>query len=153
MSTPYTPPEPPPQPPPPQGDAPAGPSSLGLDANLASMICYLTMFCCGLGIIISLVFFLIEKTSRLVRFHSMQALLFGGVFVLLGIAFRLLQVLVQFAIGDLVGFLGSLGLWLVQIVVGLLLAIPLILAAIKAYQGQYFKLPIIGNIAWNIVNK
>jgi len=33
------------------------------------------------------------------------------------------------------------------------LAIPLILAAIKAYQGQYFKLPIIGNIAWNIVNK
>jgi uncharacterized membrane protein len=149
MSTPYT----PPSPPPPQGDAPAGQSSIGLDANVASMICYLTMFCCGLGIIISLVFFLIEKTSRLVRFHAMQALLFGGVFVLLGIAFKILQVLVQFAIGDMVGFLGSLGIWLVQIVVGLLLAIPLILVAIKAYQGQYYKLPIIGNIAWNIVNK
>jgi uncharacterized membrane protein len=78
---------------------------------------------------------------------------FGAFFVVLGIVFKILQVLVQFAMADMVGFLGSLGLWVIQIIVGLLLAIPLILAAIKAYQGQYFKLPIIGNIAWNIVNK
>ena len=147
MSTPYT-----PQPPPPT-DAPGGTTSVGLDANLASMICYLTMFCCGLGIIVSLVFFLIEKTNRLLRFHAMQALLFGCFFVALGIVFRILQALVQIAIGDLVGLLGTLGLWVVQILVALILAIPLILAAIKAYQGQYYKLPIIGNIAWNIVNK
>ena len=147
MSTPYTP------PPPSPSEPPVGQSSLGMDANLASMLCYLTMFCCGLGIIVSLVFFLIEKTSRLVRFHAMQALLFGAFFVVLGIVFKILQVLVQFAMADMIGFFGSLGLWVVQIIVGLLLAIPLILAAIKAYQGQYFKLPIIGNIAWNIVNK
>ena len=147
MSSPYTP------PPTPSTEPPVGQSSLGMDANLASMLCYLTMFCCGLGIIISLVFFLIEKTSRLVRFHAMQALLFGAFFVVLGIVFRILQVLVQVALADMVGAFGALGLWIVQIIVGLLLAIPLILAAIKAYQGQYFKLPIIGNIAWNIVNK
>jgi uncharacterized membrane protein len=147
MSTPYT------TPPLPPSEPPVGQSSLGMDANLASMLCYLTMFCCGLGIILSLVFFLIEKTSRLVRFHAMQALLFGGFFLVLGIVFRILQVLVQVALADVIGGLGSLGLWLVQIFVGLLLAIPLILAAIKAYQGQYFKLPIIGNVAWNIVNK
>ena len=147
MSSPYTPPAAAPS------DAPGGKASIGMDANVASMICYLTMFCCGLGIIISLVFFLIEKTSRLLRFHAMQALLFGCGFALIGIAFKILQVLVNVAIGDMVGLLGSLGLWLVQILVGLILAIPLILAAIKAYQGQYYKLPIIGNIAWNIVNK
>jgi len=147
MSTPYTPPEAPP------GDAPGGKASIGMDANLASMICYLTMFCCGLGIIVSLVFFLIEKTSRLLRFHAMQALLFGCFFVVLGIVFKILQVLVSVALADMIGAFGALGLWLVQIVIGLILAIPLILAAIKAYQGQYFKLPIIGNIAWNIVNK
>ena len=147
MSTPYTPPEAPP------GDAPGGKASIGMDANLASMICYLTMFCCGLGIIVSLVFFLIEKTSRLLRFHAMQALLFGCFFVVLGIVFKILQILVSVALADMIGAFGALGLWLVQIVIGLILAIPLILAAIKAYQGQYFKLPIIGNIAWNIVNK
>src|SRR4029453_8576729 len=105
MSTPYTP------PPPPLSEPQVGQSSLGMDANLASMLCYLTMFCCGLGIIVSLVFFLIEKTSRLVRFHAMQALLFGAFFVVLGIVFKILQVLVQFAMADMIGFFGSLGLW------------------------------------------
>jgi len=147
MSSPYTPPAPAPS------DAPGGKASIGMDANVASMICYLTMFCCGLGIIISLVFFLIEKTSRLLRFHAMQALLFGCFFVVLGIVFRILQVFVAVALGDMLGGLGGLGLWIVQVLIALILAIPLILAAIKAYQGQYYKLPIIGNIAWNIVNK
>jgi len=137
----------------PPSDAPGGKTSMGLDANVASMICYLTMFCCGLGIIVSLVFFLIEKTSRLLRFHAMQALLFGCFFVVLGIVFRILQVFVAVALGDMLGGLGGLGLWIVQVLIALILAIPLILAAIKAYQGQYYKLPIIGNIAWNIVNK
>ena len=148
MSEPYTPP-----PPPADTNAPGGKASIGMDANLASMICYLTMFCCGLGIIISIVFFFVEKTSRLLRFHAMQALLFGCFFVVLGIVFRILQFFVAIALGDMLGGFGGLGLWLVQVIIALLLAIPLILAAIKAYQGQYFKLPIIGNIAWNIVNK
>ncbi|HZI47237.1 MAG TPA: DUF4870 domain-containing protein [Pyrinomonadaceae bacterium] len=148
MSAPYTPP-----PPPPEINAPGGQASIGMDANLASMICYLTMFCCGLGIVVSLVFFFVEKTSRLLRFHAMQALLFGCFFVALGIVFRILQFFVAIALSDMVGLFGTLGLWVIQIIIALLLAIPLILAAIKAYQGQYFKLPIIGNIAWNIVNK
>jgi len=149
MSEPYTPPPPPPA----DTNAPGGKASIGMDANLASMICYLTMFCCGLGIIVSIVFFFVEKTSRLLRFHAMQALLFGCFFVVLGIVFRILQFFVTIALGDMLGGFGGLGLWLVQVIIALLLAIPLILAAIKAYQGQYFKLPIIGNIAWNIVNK
>src|SRR3977135_3310659 len=93
MSTPYEP------PPPPPSDAPGGTTSIGIDANLASMICYLTMICCGLGIIVSLVFFIMEKTNRLLRFHAMQALLFGGVWIVLGIAFRILSALLT--IGDL----------------------------------------------------
>jgi len=149
MSEPYT----PPPPTPPDTNAPGGQASIGMDANLASMICYLTMFCCGLGIIVSIVFFFVEKTSRLLRFHAMQALLFGCFFVVLGIVFRILQVFVAIALGDMLGGFGGLALWLVQVIIALLLAIPLILAAIKAYQGQYFKLPIIGNIAWGIVNK
>jgi uncharacterized membrane protein len=143
MATPY---EPPPLPP---TDAPGGKTGVGMDANLASMLCYLTMICCGLGIIISLVFFLIEKTNRLLRFHAMQALLYGGVWIVVGVAFRVLSIVLSVSdMGILVW-----GLLLVRILVALFLLIFLILAAIKAYQGQYYKLPIIGDIAWNIVNK
>jgi uncharacterized membrane protein len=146
MATPYEPPGAPPS------DAPGGKTSVGLDANLASMICYLTMICCGLGIIISLIFFIMEKTNRLLRFHAMQALLFGGVWIVIGVAFRILSALLS--IGDLdMGLIVFWGLLLVRILVALFLLIFLILAAIKAYQGQYYKLPIIGDIAWNIVNK
>jgi uncharacterized membrane protein len=129
--------------------APGGQTSIGLDANLASMLCYLTMICCGLGIIVSLVFFIVEKTNRLVRFHAMQALLYGGVWIVVGVAFRILGMFL--VIGDM-GIL-SLGLLGVRILVALFLLVFLILAAIKSYQGQYYKLPIIGDIAWNIVNK
>src|SRR5258708_25273442 len=146
MATPY---EPPPVPP---TDAPGGKTGVGMDANLASMLCYLTMICCGLGIIISLVFFLMEKTNRLLRFHAMQALLFGGVWIVIGVAFRILSVLLSICDLDL-GLFIFWGLLLVRILVALFLLIFLILAAIKAYQGQYYKLPIIGGIAWNIVNK
>src|SRR2546422_6473676 len=138
---------------PPSIDPPGGKTSVGLDANLASMICYLTMICCGLGIILSLVFFIIEKTNRLLRFHAMQALLYGGVWIIVGIAFKILSVLVDVALGDTVGFFAFWGLLLVRVVVALVLLAFLIMAAIKAYQGQYYKLPIVGNIAWNIVNK
>jgi uncharacterized membrane protein len=126
---------------------------MGIDANLASMLCYLTMICCGLGIIVSLIFFIIEKTSRLVRFHAMQGMLFGGVWIVVGVAFKVLSAIVDVALGDTIGFMAFWGLLLVRILVALFLLIFLILAAVKSYQGQYYKLPIIGNIAWNIVNK
>jgi len=134
-------------------DAPGGKTSIGMDANLASMLCYLTMICCGLGIILSLVFFFMEKTSRLLRYHAMQALLYGGVWIVVGIAFRILMLIVNVALGDTLGFFGFWGLLLVRLFVALVLLIFLILAAIKAYQGQYYKLPIIGDVAWKIVNK
>src|SRR5947199_2206165 len=145
MATPFEPPSP--------TDAPGGKSGVGMDANLASMLCYLTMICCGLGIILSLVFFIIEKTNRLLRFHSMQALLYGGVWIVVGIAFKVLSMLVDIALGDTVGLFAFWGLLLVRVLVALVLLAFLIMAAIKAYQGQYYKLPIVGNIAWNIVNK
>src|SRR5436853_234656 len=134
MSSPYTPPPPPPTAPPPE--TPGGKASIGMDANVASMICYLTMICCGLGIILSLVFFIIEKTNRLLRFHSMQALLYGGVWIVVGIAFKVLSMLVDIALGDTVGLFAFWGLLLVRVLVALVLLAFLIMAAIKAYQGQ-----------------
>src|SRR6185437_6338129 len=125
MSSPYTP--PPPIPPPPETNAPGGQASIGMDANLAAMLCYLTMICCGLGIIISLVFFLIEKTSRLVRFHAMQALLFGGVWIVVGVAFRVLSLIADIALGDALGVVVFFGWLAVRLLVALVLLAFLIM--------------------------
>ena len=147
------PPSPPPPPPPPGGagggGGPGGKTSLGLDENLAAMLCYLTMLCCGLGIVVSLVFFVTEKTSRFVRFHALQGLLFGGLWVVIGIVFGILQALLDLAN---VGILG-VGLIGVRVVIGLVLIVFLILAAIKAYQREMYKLPVVGDIAENIIGR
>ena len=52
-------------------------SSTGLDENIAALLSYV------FGWISGLIFFLIEKDSRLVRFHAMQSLLFN---ILVGVA-------------------------------------------------------------------
>src|SRR5437762_11390023 len=113
MSAPYS---PPPETP---GEPPGGKASIGMDANVASMLCYLTMIYCGLRIVLSLVFFFMEKTSRLLRYHAMQALLYGGVWIVVGVAFRILAMLVGVALGDALGVMAFWGLLLVRLAVAL----------------------------------
>lgn len=119
-------------------------SSTGLDENIAALLSYI------FGWISGLIFFLIEKDSRLVRFHAMQSILFNvlfGVlaFVLWIVLFILFMILSQVsdALTAIVGILSML-LWLL-LIVGVL--IGWVLCLVKAFQGQYFKLPIIGNFA------
>jgi len=57
-----------------------GKSSLGLEENIAALLAYV------FGWVSGLVFFLMEKDSKLVRFHAMQSILFCVVIAVLGIA-------------------------------------------------------------------
>ena len=119
-------------------------SSTGLDENIAALLSYI------FGWLSGLIFFLIEKDSRLVRFHAMQSLLLsGGGFVIL-IALWIFIVISSLIIGQVSGilsFLVSMVLGLLATVVGIALVVGAIISLIKAYQGQYFKLPVIGNMA------
>jgi len=132
-------------PPPPPGP-PSGKTRIGLQENVAAALCYLTMFFCGLGIIVSLVFFLVEKNSRFVRFHSMQGLLFGIVWILAAIAYKVLY-------GGVSNGIFAIGSFAVLLLVFLILALFVIVATVKAYQGQYYKLPVLGGLAWNVIDK
>jgi uncharacterized membrane protein len=119
-------------------------SSTGLDENIAALLSYIA------GWITGLVFFLIEKDSRLVRFHAMQSLILSGggfvvLFALWIVVFILSLILGQ--ISGILGFLVSMVFGLVATVIGIAILIGAIIALIKAYQGQYFKLPIVGNLA------
>ncbi len=125
-------------------------SSTGLDENIAALLSYI------FGWVSGLIFFLIEKDSKFVRFHAMQSILFNvavGVLciVLWIVTFILVVIASQLAgaLGSLIGLLATL-FWFV--VLGALL-IAWILCLVRAYQARYFKLPVIGNLAEKIVNK
>ena len=125
-------------------------SSTGLDENIAALLSYI------FGWVSGLIFFLIEKDSKFVRFHAMQSILFNvavGVLciVLWIVTFILVVIASQLAgaLGSLIGLLATL-FWFV--VLGALL-IAWILCLVRAYQLRYFKLPVIGNLAEKIVNK
>ena len=102
-----------------------GKSSTGMEPNLAGLLAYV------LGVVSGLVFFLIEKENTFVKFHAMQAILLSLTLFVLGFVLMFIP-----AFGWILGVLinlGGLALWIV--------------CMIKAYQGEWFKLPVIGDIA------
>ena len=100
-------------------------SSLGLDANVAGLLCYL------LGFITGIVFWVIETKSTFVRFHAIQStFIFVGLFII-QIASSVIPIL-GIAINALAS-LAALVLWIILM--------------IKAFQGERFKLPIVGDMA------
>src|ERR1041385_7191308 len=119
-------------------------SSTGLDENIASLLAYLFQWVGGL------IFFLIEKDSRLVRFHGMQSILLSGVFWVGIIGLWILSFVLALIIGQISGLLATL-VWvfttLLEVVLAIGCLIALVLCMIKAYQGQFFKLPVLGNFA------
>ncbi|MGI8835356.1 MAG: DUF4870 domain-containing protein [Pyrinomonadaceae bacterium] len=131
----------------------------GLDPKVAAALSYIW--------VIGLIFFFIEKENKFVRFHAMQSILFGiansAIMLVLAIVATILTVVFTIGaaaasaagsggLGAIVGLFVWL-IWLIFWVLAMLFFVGLILAAVKAYQGQKFNLPIIGNIAEKIVDK
>lgn len=84
-----------------------------------------------LGFITGLIFLLLEKESKFVRFHAMQStLLFGGVFV----------------VNWVLGFIPILG-WLALVLLSLVSFILWIVCMWKAFQGEMFHVPFVGELA------
>ena len=101
-------------------------TSLGLDENVVGALAY------GLGWITGLALLLTERENRFVRFHALQStLVFGGLCA--------------------VWFVGTsippIGWFLSFIVIPPLSAVLWLLLLFKAYQGERFKLPYVGDIA------
>ena len=119
-------------------------SSTGLDENIAALLSYI------FGWVSGLIFFLIEKDSRLVRFHAMQSILLNVVAIVLGIGLWIVWgvvTLILAQVSDVLASLVGIVLWLLIVVFYLAMLLAVILCLVKAYQKQYFKLPVIGNFA------
>jgi len=94
-----------------------GETSMGLDKNVAGALCY------AFGWITGLIFLVMEKKSSFVRFHAMQSI----------VTFLVIQVFSFIPLLNLIVFPVSLILW--------------IFLMFKAYQGEKYKLPVIGDFA------
>lgn len=95
----------------------------GIDPKLAALLCYL------LSIVGGIIFYLISK-DKFVRFHALQS-------IFLGIAFVVIDMIFWFV--PFIWFFGWL-VWLGFIALSIVMMI-------KAYQGEKYKLPVIGGLA------
>src|SRR6185503_20691729 len=91
-------------------------SSTGLDENVASLLAYV------FGLVSGLIFFLIEKDSRLVRFHGMQSILLSGVFWVGIIGLWILSFVLALIIGQIAGLLATL-VWVFTTLLEVVLAV------------------------------
>lgn len=123
-----------------------GKTALGFDANLGALLCYLANFipcCLPLGLIYSIIVIVQDKTNKLTRFHAFQSIILSVVGIVIGsISYALLGVGIAAKSGILVTLFG-----LIAGLIGLTVLAATIYAAIKAYQGEIFKLPVIGDLA------
>lgn len=101
------------------------PSSTGLKENVAGALSYL------LGPITGILFLIMEKESQFVKFHAMQStIVFGGLWVL----------------SIILSFIPYIG-WMLLPLINLIGLILWVLLMYKAYSNEWFKLPVVGDIA------
>lgn len=99
-------------------------TALGIDENIEGALCYV------LGFVTGIIFLILEKDNKFVKFHAMQSII---IFVLLFVVIAILGIIPLFwVIIPLI--------WIVELILWLLLMY-------KAYQKEMFKLPIVGDIA------
>lgn len=99
-------------------------TSMNMEENVAGLLCYLLVWVTGL------IFYLLEKQNKMVRFHAMQSILTFLPLTILSFALWFIPF----------GWYLSWILWILTVILWIVLMI-------KAYQNEKFKLPVIGDIA------
>jgi len=118
-------------------------SSTGMSANVAGLLCYVA------GWITGIVFLVLEKKSKFVKFHAWQSIMVFGVLTVVQI---ILSILRGIAVSTF-----SFGLWqfadVLSVIVGVIIAGLWIALVILAAQGKMWKVPGAGNWAEKQANK
>jgi uncharacterized membrane protein len=110
-------------------------TKLGLDQNIEGALCYLLLWISGI------VFYLLEEDNKFIRFHALQS-----IFTFLPLS------IVAWFLGGFFGFgfwwgPGLFFFWILGTVVWLITIILWLILMLKAYTGEKFKLPFVGDIA------
>jgi uncharacterized membrane protein len=143
-------------------------SSLGMDANVMALICYIAAFVLSWIPIVKwvawaapLVIFFIEKESPFVKFHAMQAFLLEVVAWIIQLIF---SIIIGIAVASVAYNPYNWGSWratagvagvfsVLSVIISILLTIVAVIALIKAYGYFEFKIPVVGNMAMKFSRK
>jgi len=124
-----------------------GESALGLDANIVAGLCYVGNFVCFLGLVLSVITLVTDKTNKLARFHAFQSIFLSVLWFVIAFLLAILLTIGS-SFDRAMGFpLFGMLFMLLTVVLWLLYLGSVIFTAIKAFQGQMFKVPVIGNFA------
>ena len=133
------------QPPSQSAGAKWGPTSMGMEAHIAAGVSYLTP-------VAGLIFFLMEKNNRFVKFHAMQSMILGVLYIVVFVALLIVDTIIGTA-ASAVDSTGTLALVTGCLSICVFGLVPLaflglwIWGLIAGFTGKYVKFPIIGNIA------
>lgn len=109
----------------------------GLEENIASCLCYVLCWISGL------IFYLLEKDNKAVKFHALQAMIMSVTLIAYSFAsWILIQIPFVGFIIELINmfiYLGSFALFVV--------------CAVRAYQGTKFVIPIVSDLAEKYAEK
>ncbi len=100
-------------------------TSSGLDENIAGLLCYV------LGWVSGIIFLLIERENKLVRFHAFQSIITSGILTIASLVLGFIPII------------GAFFSW----IIGIVALILWIVLMVKAYQGTRYKLPWAGDQA------
>lgn len=102
-----------------------GKTSMGMEQNLEGLLCYV------LGWVTGILFLVMEKDNKFVRFHAVQSIVVFGALTIVAI---------------ILSFIPIVG-WIINTILGIAAFILWIVLMMKAYQGTMYKLPIAGDLA------
>ena len=116
-------------------------SIFGLDEKLAAVLSYAFIFFSGIAVLI------MERENKFVRFHALQSTLWF-------LAIMIVTWVLRF-IADIrfIGWILGIVINPVLFIIGLIAFGSWVFLMYKAYQGEMFKLPIVGDVAWAQINK
>lgn len=100
-------------------------TSLGIDENIEALLSYV------LGWVTGIVFLALERENKFVRFHAAQSL---AAFLPLFVAMIILGV---------IPFIG----WVISLIISLLTLLLWLFLMFKAFKGEKYKLPLVGDFA------
>ena len=120
-------------------------TSMNLEENVAGLICYLGLWVTGI------IFFLMEGKNKTVRFHAMQSIItFLPLTILASILTTFGAVSYQYHTVYGVSYPTNASpsiTWYIGMVIWAITGITWLILMFKTYQGEKFKLPIVGDIA------
>lgn len=106
-------------------------SVFNLNENIAAALAYSVTFFTGIVMLI------LERNNKFVRFHALQSTVYFGALAIVS------------RIALFIPFIGGLLQW----ALGVLCLVSYVYLIYTSYKGQTFKIPVLGDIAWEQVNK